>query len=236
MPRVKRVHVSSGIRMDLANRAPEYVDELVRHHVGGHLKVAPEHVCDSVLGAMKKPPQHEFEEFQQAFSAASQRAGKEQYLVPYFIASHPGSGLKEMIALAEFLKANHYRPQQVQDFIPAPMDVATCMYYTGLDPFSLKPVASARKLKERLMQRALMQFFDPANWFLVRKALLEAGRKDLIGHGPRCLIAPQPPREALAARRQGAQDATYVHADDAGTARTVGYRPGRKGARRRPRP
>ncbi len=235
VPGVRRVRVSSGIRMDLANRAPGYLDELVRHHVGGHLKVAPEHTCDTVLTAMKKPPQREFEVFEQAFRAASRRAGKEQYLVPYFIASHPGSGVKEMIALAEFLKANGYRPQQVQDFIPAPMDVATCMYHTGLDPFTLAPVRSARQLRERRTQRALMQFFDPANWFLVRKALLDHGRGDLIGHGPRCLIPPRPPREAVEARREAAGHATYVHARAAGTRPTVGYRPGRKGARRRPK-
>jgi uncharacterized radical SAM protein YgiQ len=231
--RVKKVRVSSGIRMDLANRDPEYVEELVRHHVGGHLKIAPEHTCDTVLSAMKKPPQREFERFQESFAAASRRAGKEQYLVPYFIASHPGSTEKEMIALAEFLKANGYRPRQVQDFIPAPMDVATCMYFTGLDPFSLEPVPVARRLQERLVQRALMQYFDPRNWFRVRKALLDNGRGDLIGTGPRCLIPPNPPKEALEARRRGSQDATYVHSEDAGTEPTVGYRPGRRGARRR---
>jgi uncharacterized radical SAM protein YgiQ len=230
---VKKVRVSSGIRMDLSNRAPGYLEELVEHHVGGHLKIAPEHTCDTVLTAMKKPPQREFEVFQDAFAAASRKAGKEQYLVPYFIASHPGSTEKEMIALAEFLKANGYRPRQVQDFIPAPMDVATCMYFTGLDPFTLQQVPVARRLKERLVQRALMQWFDPRNWFRVRKALLDNGRGDLVGDGPRCLVPATPPKEALEARRRAAGDATYTHAEDAGTQPTVGYRPGRKGARRR---
>jgi uncharacterized radical SAM protein YgiQ len=232
---VKRVRVSSGIRMDLANRAPGYVEELARHHVGGHLKVAPEHVDDGVLQAMKKPPQREFEAFEERFRTASHQAGKEQYLVPYFIASHPGSTVKEMIALAEFLKARGYRPRQVQDFIPAPMDVATCMYHTGIDPFTQKPVDVVRRLKDRQAQRALMQFFEPRNHFVVRRALLEAGRADLIGDGPQCLIPSRPPPEALEARRGAVPDATHVHAEDAGTAPTVGYRPKRAGARRRRR-
>ncbi len=232
VPGVKKVRVSSGIRMDLAAREPEYVEELARHHVGGHLKVAPEHVSDRVLSAMKKPPQHTFEAFADRFREASGRAGKEQYLVPYFIASHPGSGVEEMIELAEFLGRTGHRPRQVQDFIPAPMDVATCMYHTGLDPFTMKPVTVAKRLADRKIQRALMQYFLPENWFLVRRALLDAGRADLIGDGPGCLIPPRPPPEALAARRRDA-DSTYVHAEDAGTEPTVGYRPGRRGARRR---
>ena len=143
VPGVKQVHVASGIRMDLARERPEYLEELATHHVGGHLKVAPEHVCDRVLALMKKPAQHTFEEFAERFDAASKRAGKEQYLVPYFIASHPGSTVADMIELAVFLKQRGYRPRQVQDFIPAPMDVATCMYCTGLDPLSMKPVETA---------------------------------------------------------------------------------------------
>jgi len=235
VPGVKHVRVSSGIRMDLANLDDEYVDELVRHHVGGHLKVAPEHVSDTVLSAMKKPPQRSFEVFQEKFRTASKRAGKEQYLVPYFIASHPASTIDEMILLATFLKQNGYRPRQVQDFIPAPMDVATCMYFTGMDPFTRKPVEVVRKLKDRKAQRALMQYFHPANYFVVRRALLDAGRADLVGDGPECLIPARPPREALDARRAAAQEATHVHAEDAGTEPTVGYRPARSGARRRRR-
>jgi uncharacterized radical SAM protein YgiQ len=205
VPGVKKVHVASGIRMDLARNAPEYLDELVTHHVGGHLKVAPEHVSDRVLARMKKPAQATFEDFAAKFEAASRRAGKEQYLVPYFIASHPGSTVEDMIELAVFLKQRGYKPRQVQDFIPAPMDIATCMYWTGLDPHSLKPVATARKLRERKTQRALLQFFAPENYFVVREALEQAGRKDLIGDGPLCLVPAQPPREALEARRREAQ-------------------------------
>ena len=194
VPGVTRVHIASGIRMDLAADAPEYLEELARHHVGGHLKVAPEHVSERVLGLMKKPSTASFEIFAERFAAASKRAGKEQYLVPYFISSHPGSRVEDMIELAVYLKRHGYRPRQVQDFIPAPMDIATCMYWTGLDPFTLEPVESARRLTDRLVQRALLQFFAPENWATVRDALLEAGREDLIGEGPDCLISARPPR------------------------------------------
>jgi uncharacterized radical SAM protein YgiQ len=205
LPGVKRVNIASGIRMDLARESPEYLEELARHHVGGHLKVAPEHTSERVLRRMKKPSTRSFEEFAQRFRAASQRAGREQYLVPYFIASHPGCEVEDMIELAVFLKRNGYRPRQVQDFIPAPMDVATCMYYTGLDPQTLKPVPVARRLREREVQRALLQFFLPENYFAVRRALIAAGRRDLIGSGPDCLISEQAPRAALEARRDAAR-------------------------------
>jgi len=202
LPGVKRVHVASGIRTDLAQRSPEYLEELAAHHVGGHLKVAPEHASERVLRRMKKPSIRSFESFAERFREASRRAGREQYLVPYFIASHPGSETEDMIELAVFLKRNGYRPRQVQDFIPAPMDVATCMYYTGLDPQSLKPVPAARHLRERATQRALLQFFAPENYFAVRRALIRAGRRDLIGSGPDCLIPENPPRAAIEARRR----------------------------------
>ncbi|MBL9077949.1 MAG: YgiQ family radical SAM protein [Planctomycetes bacterium] len=222
-PGVTSVRVASGIRMDLARFDDEYLEDMARHHVGGQLKVAPEHTSDKVLSLMKKPATTTFDEFAEKFAAASQRAGKEQYLIPYFIASHPGSGVHEMIELAVFLKARGYRPRQVQDFIPAPMDIATCMYWTGLDPMTMQPVETVKKLKDREVQRALMQFFKPENWFVVHKALVEAGRKDLIGSGPQCLIPANPPKAAVAARRDAANgrgrrgDPTYVHSKDAGT-------------------
>jgi radical SAM superfamily enzyme YgiQ (UPF0313 family) len=203
IPGVKKVHIASGIRMDLARDEPQYLDELVRHHIGGHLKVAPEHVSESVLELMKKPAQHTFEEFADRFERASKRAGKEQYLVPYFISSHPGSAVEDMIDLAVFLKQRGYRPRQVQDFIPAPMDIATSIYHTGIDPFTLKPVNTPRRLKDRETQRALLQFFKPENYFAVHKALHGAGRSDLIGNGPQCLISHRPPREAIAAQEEG---------------------------------
>jgi uncharacterized radical SAM protein YgiQ len=233
VPGVKRVHIASGIRMDLANLDDAYVDELATHHVGGHLKVAPEHQSDRVLALMKKPSHREFETFADKFRRASKRAGKEQYLVPYFIASHPGSGVADMIELAVFLKRHGYRPRQVQDFIPAPMDIATCIYHTGIDPLTMAPVDTVKKLRDRQTQRALMQFFEPRNWFAVHKALVDAGRRDLIGGAKHCLIPAAPPPEALAAKRREAAEATHVHAADAGTEPTIGYRPGRKGARRR---
>jgi len=233
VPGVKRVHIASGIRMDLANLDEAYVAELATHHVGGHLKVAPEHQSDRVLTLMKKPSHREFETFADKFRRASVRAGKEQYLVPYFIASHPGSRVEDMIELAVFLKQHGYRPRQVQDFIPAPMDIATCIYHTGIDPLTMEPVETVKKLRDRQTQRALMQFFEPRNWFVVHKALVDAGRRDLIGSDKRCLIPATPPPEALAARRSEATEATHVHAADAGTEPTIGYRPGRKGAKRR---
>ncbi len=161
-PGIRKVLVASGIRMDLAQLSPEYMRELAAHHVGGHLKVAPEHTDPHVLSLMKKPENDNFESFARDFKKASQQAGKpKQYLVPYYIASHPGSDLHAMIDLAVFLKRNGYRPDQVQDFIPAPFDIATCMYYTGIDPFTKQEVYIARGLRDRKMQRALMQFFKP---------------------------------------------------------------------------
>jgi uncharacterized radical SAM protein YgiQ len=204
---VKRVLVASGVRMDLARKDPEYLQELAAHHVGGHLKVAPEHTDPEVLRLMKKPSADDYVEFDKEFQAASRRVGKKQYTVPYFIASHPGSGVEEMIELAVFLKQNSYKPDQVQDFIPSPFDIAACMYHTGLDPMTKEPVKVTKGLKDRRMQRALLQFFKPENWFEVRRALLEAGRQDLIGSGCDCLIPAQPPKEALDRRRREATQA-----------------------------
>ncbi|MFM8251586.1 MAG: YgiQ family radical SAM protein [Planctomycetota bacterium] len=214
VPGVKKVLVASGIRMDLARRSPKYMSELVRHHVGGHLKVAPEHTDPEVLRLMRKPANDDFEKFGEVFQRESQKAGKKQYLIPYFIASHPGSDLNAMIDLAVFLKRNGYQPDQVQDFIPAPFDVATAMYYTGIDPFTRQPVETAKQLRDRKFQRALMQFFKPENYFEVRAALLQAGRGDLIGGGCDCLIPAQPPREAIEKRRDDANQrfrGDFVH-------------------------
>ncbi|MEZ6119562.1 MAG: YgiQ family radical SAM protein [Pirellulaceae bacterium] len=214
VPGVKKVLVASGIRMDLAQRSPAYMAELTKHHVGGLLKVAPEHASEEVLEKMRKPSIDDFAEFSTKFQNESKKAGKKQHLVPYFIASHPGSDLNAMIELAVFLKQNGYKPDQVQDFIPAPLDVATCMYYTGLDPFSKKPVYVAKKMRDRKFQRALMQFFKPENYFEVREALREAGRQDLIGNDCDSLIPDRPPREAIQQRRSNANkrfQGEYVH-------------------------
>ena len=234
-PGIRKVLVASGIRMDIAQLSPEYLTELAAHHVGGHLKVAPEHTDPHVLDMMKKPRNVNFEGFAREFKKASQRADKpKQYIVPYYIASHPGSDLHAMIDLALFLKRNGYRPDQVQDFIPAPFDIATCMYYTGIDPITGQEVFVARNLNDRKMQRALLQFFKPENYFMVRDALIKAGRGDLIGGGCDALIPAQPPKEALEARRDRASDAVrgdYVHAIP-----KQGYRPGRTTQGRQQKP
>ncbi len=236
-PGIRKVLVASGIRMDLAQLSPEYVRELAEHHVGGHLKVAPEHTDAHVLGLMKKPDVDNFRGFAKQFEKASRQAGKpKQFLVPYFIASHPGSDLHAMIDLALFLKRNGYQPDQVQDFIPAPFDVATCMYYTGIDPFTKQEVYTARAMRDRRMQRALMQFFKPENYFEVRQALIDANRQDLIG-GCEGLIPAQPPPEALQARRERADREArgeYVHTIKTAS-KNKGYRPHRQGAKRRDR-
>lgn len=237
-PGVRKVHVASGIRMDLARRSPEYMRELVTHHVGGLLKVAPEHTDDGVLNLMKKPAGDDFIEFGKAFQQASSAAGKQQHLVPYFIASHPGSDLDAMIDLALFLKRNGYRPDQVQDFIPSPFDIAACMYHTGLDPHTKRPVYIAKHLRDRKLQRALLQFFKPENYFDVRKALEQAGRQDLIGGGCDCLIPSTPPKQAIEARRRRANAAgsgEHVHKVPNPAAGGGGYRPKRATARRRQR-
>ena len=221
IPGVKKVLVASGIRMDLARRSPEYMRELAQHHVGGHLKVAPEHVDPEVLMKMRKPANDDFEKFAEVFDRESKRAGKKQYIVPYFIASHPASDLDAMIHLAVFLKQSGYQPDQVQDFIPAPFDVATAMYYTGIDPFTKKPVYIARQLRDRKLQRALMQFFKPENYFEVREALQKANRADLIGDGCDALIPSRPPKEAFSERRADANQrfsGNYVHSPPGTTA------------------
>jgi uncharacterized radical SAM protein YgiQ len=231
---VKKVMVASGIRMDLARRSPEYMRELTRHHVGGLLKVAPEHTDPGVLNLMRKPSGDDFEKFTEVFNEESSKAGKKQYIVPYFIASHPGSDLDAMIDLAVMLKRTGYRPDQVQDFIPAPLDVATAMYYTGLDPFTKKPVHIAKHLRDRKLQRALMQFFKPENYFEVRKALVQAKRTDLIGKGCDSLIPATPPPEALERRRNDANRrfrGEYVHtvpgtSNKKGKKRQSRHRPG----------
>jgi uncharacterized radical SAM protein YgiQ len=208
LPGVKKVFVASGIRMDLARRDPEYMEELAAHHTGGLLKVAPEHTDAGVLRLMKKPGPEDFVEFDREFQKASQRAKKTQHLVPYYIASHPGSDLHAMIDVALFLKRNGYRPDQVQDFIPSPFDLAAAMYHTGLDPLTMKPVTVAKNLRDRKLQRALLQFFKPENYFAVHKALLAAGRRDLIGDGCDCLIPSTPPKKAIEARRRDAASST----------------------------
>ena len=187
---VRHVFIASGVRYDLAERSPEYVAELAAHHVGGQLSVAPEHVSPRVLDKMKKPGVESYERFQQMFACASKDAGKEQYDIPYFISGHPGSTLGDMVDLALWLKKNGRRPRQVQDFIPTPMSLAATMYWTGIDPLAMEPVYTATGLREKRLQKSLLLYWNRDEWPVVREALREAGRPDLIGHGEGCLVPP----------------------------------------------
>ena len=189
-PKVRRVFIASGVRYDLAERSPEFIRELSAHHTGGQLSVAPEHTNPEVLNAMKKPGVESYERFASSFCEASEQAGKEQYLVPYFIVGHPGSGFDDTIQLALWLKERDMRPRQIQEFIPTPMAVATAMYVTGLDPLSGKPITVIRDLREKKLLKALLFWWDEEKWPLAREALSRAGRRDLIRRGARGLIPP----------------------------------------------
>jgi len=185
---VKHVFIASGVRYDLAELDQGYVNDLARHHVGGQLSVAPEHVSDRVLDKMKKPGIGSFERFKHMFECSSKAAGKDQYTVPYLISGHPGCDLGDMVELALWLKSQGYRPRQVQDFIPTPMSVAAAMYWTGLDPLTGERVHVARGLKEKRLQKALLLYWSEEWWPLAREALTLAGRTDLIGNKPKCLV------------------------------------------------
>jgi uncharacterized radical SAM protein YgiQ len=187
---VRKVFLASGVRYDLAERSPEFVEALAKHHVGGQLSVAPEHIDDDVLDKMKKPGVESYERFANMFQCASDDAGKDQHLVPYYISGHPGSTLAAMIDLALHLKKQGVRPRQVQDFIPTPMSMATAMYWTGLDPFTGKPVYTAKTMLDKRKQKALLLYWDAQHHDLAREALLEAGRRDLIGSSPGALVPP----------------------------------------------
>lgn len=192
VPGVKRVFVRSGLRYDylLLDPDPAFFDYLVRNNVSGQLKVAPEHVSKNVLRAMGKPERAVYDAFVREFFTLSKRAGKEQYIVPYFMSSHPGSSLKEAVELAEYLRDTGYRPEQVQDFYPTPGTLSTCMFHTGYNPLTMERVHVPRDPAEKAMQRALMQYDRPRNRALVIAALKKAGREDLIGFGSRCLVRP----------------------------------------------
>jgi uncharacterized radical SAM protein YgiQ len=222
---VKQVFMASGIRMDLARRSPAYISHIARHHTGGMLKVAPEHTEPEVLELMKKPPIEDFEAFAREFRRASAASDKDQYLMPYFIAGHPGSDLNAMIRLALYLKKHGLKPDKVQDFVPGPMDIATCMYYTGLDPTTGKPVYVPKGARERRLQKALLQFFKPENYKDVREALEQADRSDLIGDAPDCLIPSYPPKVPDVARKTPATRSASKKS-------AAGYRPHRKTAKR----
>ena len=197
LPGVKRVFVRSGIRYDvvLADHKTHFLKELAEHHVSGQLRVAPEHVSDAVLSKIGKPSVNVYNQFVKEFEKVNAELGKDQYVVPYLISSHPGSRLRDAIALAEYLNKHKLSPKQVQDFYPTPGTVSTCMYYTGYDPLTMNEVFVARDPHEKAMQRALIQYRDPKNFGLVREALTLAHRTDLIGYGPGCLVPPAKPNQ-----------------------------------------
>ena len=193
LPGVKKVFIRSGIRFDYVNADPDptFLRELCEYHVSGQLKVAPEHVADPVLKRMGKPGNRVYRKFVQDYKTMNEKLGKKQYLVPYLMSSHPGSTMKEAIALAEYLRDLGYMPEQVQDFYPTPATLSTCMYYTGLDPRTMEPVYVPKNPHEKAMQRALIQYRNPKNYELVSEALHKAGRTDLIGFDKKCLIRPR---------------------------------------------
>ncbi len=192
LPKVKKVFIRSGIRYDymLEDKDDTFFREMVTHHVSGQLKVAPEHCSAAVLDKMGKPHIEAYLKFSKKYFSFSDKAGKEQYLVPYLMSSHPGSTLKDAVELALFLKKCKIRPEQVQDFYPTPGTISTCMFYTGLDPYTLKEVYVAKDPHEKALQRALLQYFNPKNKSLVKEALIKADRRDLIGYSDKCLIQP----------------------------------------------
>ncbi len=192
VPKVKKVFIRSGIRFDylIADKNEEFFDKLIEHHISGQLKVAPEHCSNNVLKRMGKPKIEVYEKFKKKFYEKTEKAGKKQYLVPYLMSSHPGSTLKDAIELSLFLKKEGLHPEQVQDFYPTPATVSTCMFYTGLDPFTMEKVYVPKTPAEKAQQRALLQYYKPENRKIVLEALKKAGRTDLIGTGKNCLVAP----------------------------------------------
>lgn len=206
LPGVKKVFIRSGIRFDylLADRDDAFFKELVRYHVSGQLKVAPEHISDPVLMRMGKPENAVYERFTKKYYKINEELGLKQYLVPYLMSSHPGSTLKEAVALAEYLRDSRLNPEQVQDFYPTPSTMSTVMYYTGIDPRDGSQVYVCKNPHEKAMQRALIQYRDPANYELVLEALTKAGRLDLVGFGPKCLIRP---KKGAVRRQEASADA-----------------------------
>jgi uncharacterized radical SAM protein YgiQ len=192
LPGVKKVFVRSGLRYDymLADKDDEFLKELCENHISGQLKVAPEHVSDKVLRYMGKPGKGIYGKFVKKYYDMNKRLGKEQYLVPYLMSAHPGSDLEAAIELAEYVRDMGYNPEQIQEFYPTPGTLSTCMYYTELDPRTMKPVYVPKDPEEKAMQRALIQYRNPKNYELVYKALKMSGREDLIGYDEKCLIKP----------------------------------------------
>lgn len=233
---VKKVFVRSGLRFDyiLLDRDETFFRELVEHHVSGQLKVAPEHCSATVLDKMGKPRIEVYERFAKRFEELTKKAGKEQYLVPYLMSSHPGSTVRDAVELALFLKKHRMRPEQVQDFYPTPGTISTCMFYTGIDPFTMREVYVPRSDEEKRFQRALLQYFKPENRKLVIDALCSIGRRDLIGNGPGCLIPSDPshPRERRPTGAKAPERPAKGRAKPAGPQREPRRSKHRKSARR----
>ena len=220
IPGIKKVFIRSGIRFDytMADASDEFMLELLQHHVSGQLRLAPEHVSDAVLSVMGKPSRAVYDAFCRRFDKINKQYGLNQFVVPYLISSHPGSTMKEAVELACAVRDMGYMPEQVQDFYPTPSTMSTCMYYTGVDPRTMKPVYVARDPHEKAMQRALIQYRKPENYKLVREALIAAGRRDLIGYDKHCLIRPVPPHEGAAPKKssgkaKGTGGTNRPHAD-----------------------
>jgi len=201
IPGVKRVAIASGLRYDLALKDPEYIEELVTHHVGGYLKIAPEHSEDKTLSKMMKPGISAYDDFKILFDKFSKKAGKEQYLIPYFIAAHPGSDAEDMLNLSLWLKQRNFKPDQVQTFYPSPMALATAMYYSERNPlekvrYKSEKLAICKDIDQRRLQKAFLRYHDEKNWPMLREALHELGRADLIGDGDKFLIPKAKPKHA----------------------------------------
>lgn len=193
IPKVKKVFIRSGVRFDyvMADKSPVFLQELVKYHISGQLRVAPEHVSDQVLRYMGKPSHQVYERFLKAYEKANAKTGQKQYAVPYFMSSHPGCTVKDAVKLAEYVRDLGFTPEQVQDFYPTPSTLSTCMYYTGIHPLTGEKVYVPKDPHEKAIQRALMQYKNPANRVLVLEGLKLAGRMELVGFGPKCLIRPE---------------------------------------------
>ena len=225
IPGVKKVFVRSGIRFDylLQDKDDTFFNELVKYHISGQLKVAPEHAVDSVLDCMGKPHFEVYEHFLKKYQRLNEKANMAQFLVPYLMSSHPGCTLEDAVKLAEYLHGIGHMPEQVQDFYPTPGTVSTCMYYTGLDPMTMEPVYVAKTPHDKALQRALLQWRRPENRRLVREALYRTHREDLIGYGKNCLIrpfsgdkdeAPQPEKKSPRSGRAAAEKHRNTHAGE----------------------
>jgi uncharacterized radical SAM protein YgiQ len=246
LPGIKKVLIASGVRYDLAVESPEYVRELAQHHTGGYLKIAPEALSEGPLSKMMKPGMDTYYRFKEMFDRFSAEAGKEQYLIPYFIAAHPGTTDEDMLQLAIWLKANGFRADQVQAFLPSPMATATAMYMSGRNPLKKisrdsEQVVVPKGLRQRRLHKAFLRYHDPENWPLLREALKKMGRADLIGNGKKHLVPNFQPRgtgggSKTSPARRGQSFRTQHARAEAGDARTGSGKPSAKPARRRRRP